>query len=235
MLSFLRTGPLAALFECGFRPHEVLSIRACDVVDGRGRAEAGSGGKDTGGHPRDLAWVHLPAANPVTPSGRNKTGARVVPVRASARRLLDARDATRAVAGADGRIFPWGHRHLTVTFSRMKAAHATGHGAPSGDGAAATASSHRTPSFQGRLYDLRHSAITTLYLAAVPDQVIRKVVGWTPSSRMPDVYVHVTQAHIQRAFEHLDVPGALPVHQPPPPPATVTGPGARQARPPGWY
>lgn len=48
----------------------------------------------------------------------------------------------------------------------------------------------------GRLYDLRHTAITDLYRHEYPDQVIRKMVGWLPFSNMPDVYVHITDEHI---------------------------------------
>jgi integrase len=76
--------------------------------------------------------------------------------------------------------------------------------------------------FTGRLYDLRHTAITTLYLHALPDQVIRKIFGWTPSSRMPDIYVHVTRAHVSQAFDALAaVAGASP-----PVPITTTRPAA---------
>jgi len=195
------------IYERGFRPHEVLSIRACDVQDGTPAGTAASFEESP-----CRAWVNLPAGNPVTPSGRNKTGARTVPVLENARRLLVLRDLTRAVAGHEGRLFPWKHRHLTTTWGRMRARHAAeiaaaipvtttlqGGQATSEPGTASVPCVRATSC---RLYDCRHSAITALYLAPVPDQVIRKVVGWTPSSRMPDVYVHVTQAHIQQAFDH---------------------------------
>ncbi len=48
----------------------------------------------------------------------------------------------------------------------------------------------------GRLYDLRHTAITDYYRRQLPDQVIRSLVGWTPASKMPNVYVHITPSHI---------------------------------------
>lgn len=225
------------VYECGFRPHEVLSIRACDVLDGRAAATTPSTGE--GEAAGGMAWVHLPEANPVTPSGRNKTGERLVPVYKGVHRLLALRDATREASGPDARLFPWAHRHLSTTFYRMKQRHAGDRaGGPAGAvdrGPGATAprgAANRAPCpplAPVRLYDLRHSAITALYLTELPDQVIRKVVGWTPSSRMPDVYVHVTQVHIQQAFERISSPVApQPRGAPPAPLRHGTG------RPLGW-
>ncbi|MHA1855072.1 MAG: hypothetical protein ACTSYY_03430 [Promethearchaeota archaeon] len=65
----------------------------------------------------------------------------------------------------------------------------------------------------GRLYDLRHTAITNMYLKALPDQVIRKMVGWSPSSRMSDVYVHVQEAHLKQAFSAVFSQERLPHHK----------------------
>jgi len=195
--------------ECGFRPHEVLSIRVKDVSPARytGDGPAGPAGPAT-----RAAWVQLPDDNPVTPSRKNKTGARPVPVFTCSRRLLELCDEARREGGDDARLFPWGHKHLSVTFHRMKARLAAER-AREHDAAAAVP-------FAARLYDLRHTAITMLYLDALPDQVIRKIVGWSPSSRMPDIYVHVTRAHVDQAFEalaamkHASMPPAIAAARP---------------------
>ncbi|MBD3230826.1 MAG: tyrosine-type recombinase/integrase [Candidatus Lokiarchaeota archaeon] len=57
--------------------------------------------------------------------------------------------------------------------------------------------------YNGRLYDLRHAAITDMYLAGYNDQEIRAMIGWTPSSRMPNIYVHVNKKHLLAACRHV--------------------------------
>ena len=38
-----------------------------------------------------------------------------------------------------------------------------------------------------------HNAITEMYTQGMKDQIIRKMVGWHPSSKMPDIYVHIKE------------------------------------------
>jgi integrase len=196
--------------ECGFRPHEPLSIRVCDVrTAGSGRMnEKEVHNSDEKGFEFPMtALVYLPESNPVTPSGKNKTGSRMVPVVKNAERLLTLTKEVERREGINGRLFPWGHKHLSVTFCRMKSQlkHEQQHENIQNAALANTigkpqkkTENHEESGTDFRLYDLRHTAITDFYLTSLPDQVIRKIVGWTPSSRMPDVYVHVKEEHILR-------------------------------------
>ena len=81
------------------------------------------------------------------------------------------------------RLFPFKHGMLSVIFSRMKQKQLK-------------EASNLEATFKGRLYDLRHAAITNFYLKDLSDQEVRRLVGWTPSSKMPDVYVHININHI---------------------------------------
>ncbi len=47
-----------------------------------------------------------------------------------------------------------------------------------------------------RLYDLRHSAATTLAIIGLPDQLLRRTLGWSPDSAMPATYIHVTASDL---------------------------------------
>ena len=169
------------MYETGIRPHEVLSLTA-ELVEER---------------TDDLVLVKIPDINPETPSGRNKTGGRTIVIRENAKQLLALQKRTREADSIGSqtrnrRLFPFKQGALSVAFTRMKQKQAKELINPEGP-------------FKGRLYDLRHSAITNLYLKKVPDQVIRKLVGWTPSSKMPDVYVHVQVGHLINSFHENDL------------------------------
>jgi integrase len=218
------------IFECGFRPHELLSIRVSDI------RKTGSGYKN-GNNETDrydngdistkdaIALVNLPDANPVTPSRKNKTGGRVVPVIQNAEPLLRLAIEVEKTNGGMGRLFPWAHKHLSVTFCRMKSQFIDEksremnseignlekqndldtNSIQSLDTAFKMTKPHNI-SVSFRLYDFRHTAITNLYLTTLSDQIIRKMVGWTPSSKMPDVYVHIKEEHILKQRSELCLP-----------------------------
>ncbi|MHA1428715.1 MAG: hypothetical protein ACTSQI_22280 [Candidatus Helarchaeota archaeon] len=76
--------------ERGIRPHELLSLRACDVS----KTEEG------------WVLVKLPETNPVTSSGRNKTGARRIIFIQTARKLLQLAHKVQNQKGRDARLFP---------------------------------------------------------------------------------------------------------------------------------
>ena len=86
--------------------------------------------------------------------------------------------------GSTGRLFPFGDKYFSSTFSRMKVQYLLEHGTP----------------FPGRLYDCCHSAITAFFQYNWPPQVIHAIVGWRPASKMPNVYVHIGQEQIQKAI-----------------------------------
>jgi integrase len=131
----------------------------------------------------------------------------MVPVVKNAEKLLTLTKNVESREGINGRLFPWGHKHLSVTFCRMKSQLKNEQQTENARTSSSTKNiadplktpnNSESPRISFRLYDLRHTAITELYLTSLPDQVIRKMVGWTPSSRMPDVYVHVKDEHILR-------------------------------------
>ena len=208
------------IYECGFRPHEILSIRVCDlkITQSIQKREDLKGDLEKMGHPPSVI-IQLPADNPVTPSGRNKTGGRPVLVVDNAHDLLTLAQRVEVEDGAQARLFPWKHKHLSVTFSRMKRQllnEVKGVSTPISANPEPALSIISTPILSstgkiynteaikgqslGRLYDCRHTAITNMYLRKLPDQVIRRTVGWTPSSKMPDTYVHINEAHLITAF-----------------------------------
>jgi integrase len=162
--------------ECGFRPHELLSIKISDVSE------------------TDEGWalIELPENNPKTSSGRNKTGSRSIICVDNARRLLDSVENGTENRDSGDRLFPWSMGTLSVIFCRMKKKQ---------ERIAAREGWQKL--YRGRLYDLRHAAITEMYLAGYKDQEIRALVGWTPSSRMPNVYVHVTERHLLNACRRV--------------------------------
>ncbi|MHA1252431.1 MAG: site-specific integrase, partial [Candidatus Helarchaeota archaeon] len=162
------------IYETGIRPHELLSVRLKDV-------EVRSDGR---------LFLSIPEKNPQVPSGRNKTGARTVVVDQNARQLREYCDKLRnsctnqAVRHADGmRLFPFKYGALSVAFCLRKARQYS-------------EASDNDPVFKGRLYDLSHTAITNYYLRGFPDQVVKKLVGWAPSSSMLDIYVHVKMGYV---------------------------------------
>lgn len=85
------------------------------------------------------------------------------------------------------RLFPFKQGMLSVIFSRMKQKQLK-------------EASNLEATFKGRLYDLRHAAITNFYLKGLSDQEVRRLVGWMPSSKMPDMYVHININHIVNSF-----------------------------------
>jgi integrase len=186
------------MYECGFRPHELLSIRLQDVT------------ATTLGEEKNVMLINLPDKNPYVPSGKNKTGGRPVLVIQNYRNLQHYLEKIRKGTYTPAtRLFPWKHRTLSVTYCRMKSccAHQKRTQRSSNENLFKNTKNQTAMHQQyGRLYDLRHTAITQLYLQGIPDQVIRRTVGWTPSSRMPDVYVHVQEVHLKHAFQILYQP-----------------------------
>ena len=131
-------------------------------------------------------WLlNLPATNPVVPSGRNKTGGRPVPLGSSGARLLSY--ISQVGIAPDERVFKYSHNSLSTLFCRLKKQFLTFFGRP----------------FPGRLYDFRHTRLTQYYSAGIPDQVVRRVAGWTPSSKMPNVYCHIGSTHVLSVFEQV--------------------------------
>lgn len=162
--------------ECGFRPHELLSIKISDVSE------------------TDEGWalIELPENNPETSSGRNKTGSRRIICVNNAQRLLDTVEKSTENEDQGDRLFPWSLGTLSVIFCRMKKKQKK-----------LAAREGWAKLYSGRLYDLRHASITEMYLAGYKDQEIRAMVGWTPASRMPNVYVHVTERHLLDACRRV--------------------------------
>ena len=269
------------IFEAGFRPHELLSIRFRDISTDEGRIDwSGKGGVER----PTILYINLPDTNPVTPSGRNKTGGRPVPIYKNIDMLMAiSREKLQEKGGdTDKRLFPFGHKHFSSVFSRMKKKYArvksipvdtdggdgdkrsisysddavnqdsnrkhgdeevatkNGRGSknknktenknnskisagrggdnsnpPENTGGASIRLRHGgsmdmrrdKPSFDvkfgARLYDLRHSAITKMYAQGLNDQTIRRIVGWRPSSKMPDTYVHIEKKQITSALRNI--------------------------------
>jgi integrase len=163
--------------ERGIRPHELLSIKACDVSETK----------------EGWALVELPHLNPKTSSGRNKTGARRIVFVQTARRLLALAQEIETRKGAEARLFPWASGTLSVIFCRMKKRQAE-----------AARQEGWTNLYQRRLYDLRHAAITEMYVSGFADQEVRALVGWKPASKMPNVYVHVQERHLLDACRRVE-------------------------------
>jgi len=193
--------------EAGFRPHEVLSLHPCDIL--LANQETGEmlplpsvllqQESATGGAPGEMAAepeeespldctpmtiiIQLPDHNPVTSSGRNKTGGRVVPLMGQFARefLCWIRTFLKQEAvGAQERLFPWANGYFSRTFTRLKKIFAQprdkgGFGHP----------------FPGRLYDFRHTAATTLSRRPISDQLLKRILGWSRSSKMAEVYIHL--------------------------------------------
>ncbi len=168
------------MYETGIRPHELLSLTV-EHVEER---------KD------NLVLVNIPDENPETPSGRNKTGGRTIVIHENAKQLLKLQKRIKNTVSTEfqsraRRLFPFKHGIFSIMFTRMKRKQRK-------------ESTNPERNFKGRLYDLRHSAITNLYLKGLTDQEVRKLVGWTPSSKMPDVYVHVHINHIINSYYKND-------------------------------
>lgn len=69
-----------------------------------------------------------------------------------------------------------------------------------------------------RLHDLRHTHGTLLIAAGVPVKVVSERLGHATPTFTIETYQHVLpgmQADAAHVFEHLIVPGLLPVAQPP--------------------
>ncbi|MFX1256391.1 MAG: tyrosine-type recombinase/integrase [Promethearchaeota archaeon] len=161
------------VFKTGIRPHELLSVTVQDVEE---RSDG-------------LVLMKIPEENHITPSKKNKTGGRTIIVQQNATQLLKRVKRLKITQpqASHMRLFPLKNGMFSIIFSRMKQKQLK------------EASNPETP-FKGRLYDLRHTAITNLYLKGLSNQEVRKLVGWTPSSKMPDVYVHLHINHIITSF-----------------------------------
>jgi len=127
------------MYESGFRPHELLSLRVSDTHEeernsvGIARKEFGSD-VDKEPTPEEkrnydtisisrLVMVRIPEENPVTPSLRNKTGKRSVIVQINARELLKLAEERQILAGPNALLFPYPHKHFSREFSQMKKLH----------------------------------------------------------------------------------------------------------------
>ena len=168
------------MYETGIRPHEMLSLTTEHIEE---RTD-------------DLVLVKIPDVNPETPSGRNKTGGGIILIRENAKKLLERQKKIKEAnsngsQARDKRIFPFKDGALSVAFTRMKQMQTK-------------ESTDPKCNFKGCLYDLRHSAITNLYLEGLTDQKVKKLVGRTPSSRMPEVYVYVHINHIIHSLYRND-------------------------------
>ena len=86
---------------------------------------------------------------------------------------------------AQARLFPWRNGYLSRAFTRLKAAFAR----PKAEGGMGRP-------FSGRLYDLRHTAATALSRLPISDQILKQVMGWSRSSKMADVYIHLGASDI---------------------------------------
>ncbi|MHA1129638.1 MAG: hypothetical protein ACTSQI_18630 [Candidatus Helarchaeota archaeon] len=140
------------------------------------------------------ALMNLPETNPKTASGRNKTGARQIIFIQNAHRLLELARKVEHQKGKEARLFLWALGTLPVIFCRMKKRQVE-----------AAAREGWNKLYSGRLYDLRHAAITEMYLNGFIDQEVRAMVGWTPSSKMPNVYVHVNERHLLDACQRVEL------------------------------
>lgn len=169
------------LFETAMRPHELLSVRFSDITFFKEHR---------------YATLTLQDDNPTTPLGKNKTGGRVVCIQDSYQELLALYTMKKEVQGfkKDERVFPWGHAYLTRKFIEMKQRAKK----IEVDASAQVRRDDELLNF--RLYDLRHTAITRYYTRGIPNQVIRKAVGWAPASKMPNTYVHIQSTNVIEKF-----------------------------------
>jgi len=49
-----------------------------------------------------------------------------------------------------------------------------------------------------RLYDLRHTYLTSLVVNNISPFFLTKIAGWTINSPMPKIYIHITAANVER-------------------------------------
>ncbi|MHA1855071.1 MAG: hypothetical protein ACTSYY_03425 [Promethearchaeota archaeon] len=96
------------IYECGLRPHELLSICVKDISI------------TTISDEKQAVLIDLPDLNPVTPSGKNKTGGRPILVIQNFHLLWEYVQSIKEQNGLESRLFPWAHKTLSVTYSRMK-------------------------------------------------------------------------------------------------------------------
>lgn len=172
------------LYETAMRPHELLSIRWCDITFH----------SEFGGY----AMISLQDENPTTPSGKNKTGGRIIYIKDQYQGLYSLFQEQKwgTEVQKDSQVFPWNHQHLSRIFIGMKNMAK----AIESEGGSRNKGEHGNELFQFRLYDLRHTAITRMYAKGIPDQIIRKAVGWAPASKMPNTYVHIQTAQLVEKF-----------------------------------
>ena len=151
------------LYYIGLRPHVLLSLIASDFsIDDS-----------------QILVIAVPDANPVVPSHQNKTGTRqvlvtgtiVVPTIQSY--LIKFRHNHRETE----RIFNWSYQSLSTMFCKIKKLYNE---------------DHPDQPLIFRLYDLRHTYASRYADKGMPDQFLRKTLGWSQDSRMPRTYIHLT-------------------------------------------
>lgn len=199
------------IFASGMRPHELLSITVESVEFHKEYAEIAiihllitnakvpSNRNKTGARPvlvQGVCVTRLRARIESLLTGANE-------------RVMHDHPRMRGVAGEhdssltnDGElfVFPWKHGVLSACFSKMeKLFNSTVPNSKEEEERASVKSissqdrvkRRKKQKFKGRLYDLRHSAASELATKDVPDQLLRKTMGWSQASRMPNVYVHI--------------------------------------------
>lgn len=185
------------LFETGMRPHELLSVRFSDI-----KFNAGQNGNP-------YASITFQDSNPITPSGKNKTGGRTVFIDDNHETLLSLyeKESIRKDFLMEQRVFPWDHGYLSRTFCRMKKDAKDCQDDPEDaeydNDSRDEYDINDEISLNFRLYDLRHTAITHFYKIGIPDQIIRKSVGWSPASKMPNTYVHIQEMQVTEVFRQF--------------------------------
>lgn len=176
------------LYQSGLRPHELLSLKV----------------KHLEFHNPHVAIIDLPAENPKVPSGRNKTGARPILLNGSIVAELQ-QYLSRCQLTTEDFLFPFAHRSLSTIFSRMKQRYLADQpptpSTPSPLPSVAPDSTQAPPDYRQfwqttRLYDLRHTYATTLTAQGASEYFLRLCMGWSPSSQMPQVYVHLDKTHL---------------------------------------
>jgi len=217
---------LRLMYECGFRPHELISIRLSNISEEI---------ITENGVEISVGVVNLPFENPNVPSKRNKTGGRQVIVIKTWNVLKKYIDALiRQGKDLNTYIFPWPHKHLSNYFCKLKKIFEkinlssgkyklnnlnenksintqeeikdlciTNKTLKIDNESITPRMKYPTNKFRFRLYDLRHSAITKLYEEGYPDQYIKSQVGWTPASTMANTYVHIELTHKKRIIKMI--------------------------------
>ncbi|MFX0061471.1 MAG: tyrosine-type recombinase/integrase [Candidatus Hermodarchaeota archaeon] len=184
LLMFAPTSTHALAYQLiwggGFRPHELLSLTS-DHVDFL---------------TEDQAIISVPTLNPKVSSKKNKTGHRSIYLEGEVVEELAVHLRQSNQAG-EPYLFPWSTGTLSTTFCRMKHQYNE------------WARANHVPPFEGRLYDLRHSVATRLASEGMPEYLLRKIMGWSPSSTMPSVYLHLDEQDLIQWFTTNPSPKGL--------------------------